>query len=95
MGMGYGWFLRFPESELWECGKRRAVAPQKTVLIVLGSPYLIQNYPNVENYIYTYSLVFTAVISAVKSLFGEILPVTLPGIAERGSSKPWPKQRRD
>jgi len=75
-----------------------AAAPGKTVVVALGSPYLIETYPKIENYICTYSLVSTAEISAVRSLFGEIqnharLPVTLPGVAERGFSKPWPKQQ--
>ena len=69
--------------------------PEKTVVVALGSPYLIQNYPNIENYICTFSLVSTAEIAAVKALFGEIqnhakLPVTLPGIATRGFALPWP-----
>jgi beta-N-acetylhexosaminidase len=66
-----------------------------TVVIALGSPYLIANYPKIENYICTYSLASTAEITAVKALFGEIqntatLPVTLPGVAKRGFSIPWP-----
>jgi len=66
-----------------------ATMPQETVVGALGSPYLILNYPKIENYISTYSLVPTAEIAAVKSLFGNIqnharLPVTLPGIAPRG-----------
>lgn len=75
-----------------------AAAPEKTAVVAVGSPYLIQNYPKIENYICTYSLVSTAEISAVRALFGEIqnqarLPVTLPGVAERGFSKPWPQKR--
>ncbi len=74
-----------------------AAAPETTVVVALGSPYLIQNYPKIENYICTYSLVSTAEIAAVRSLFGEIqnhgkFPVTLPGVAARGFSIPWPKQ---
>jgi beta-N-acetylhexosaminidase len=74
-----------------------ATAPQKTVVVALGSPYLIQNYPKIQNYICTYSLTSTAEVAATKGLFGEIqnharLPVTLPGVAERGFFVPWPKQ---
>jgi len=74
-----------------------ATVPQKTVVVSLGSPYLIQNYQKIENYICTYSLTSTAEISAAKALFGEIrnhakLPVTLPGVAKRGFSLPWPKE---
>jgi beta-N-acetylhexosaminidase len=72
-----------------------ATKPEQTVVVALGSPYLIQNYPKIQNYICTYSLVPTAEISAVKALFGQIqnqakLPVTLPGIASRGFALPWP-----
>jgi len=47
----------------------------------------------------TYAMATTSEISAVKALFGEIqnhakLPVTLPGIAARGFSLPWPTQER-
>jgi beta-N-acetylhexosaminidase len=71
------------------------IVPEKTVVVALGSPYLIENYPKIENYICTFSLVSTAEIAAVKALFGEIqshakLPVTLPGVASRGFALPWP-----
>jgi beta-N-acetylhexosaminidase len=71
-------------------------APEKSVVVALGSPYLIQNYPEIKNYICTYSLTSTAELSAVRGLFGEIqnhgsLPVTIPGIAELGFSIPWPR----
>ncbi len=73
-----------------------AVAPEKTVIVALGSPYLIEDFPQLQNYICTYSLASTAEVSAIKALFGEVhnkaaLPITLPGIAHRGSSLPWPK----
>jgi beta-N-acetylhexosaminidase len=72
-------------------------APQRTIVVALGTPYLIQSYPKIQNYICTFSLTSTAEVSAVKALFGEIqnhakLPVTLPGVAERGSFIPWPKR---
>lgn len=74
-------------------------AADKTVVVALGSPYLIQNYPAIKNYICTYSVASTSEASAVKALFGEIqneakLPVTLPGVAERGSAIPWPGKER-
>lgn len=69
--------------------------PKKTMVIALGSPYLIGDHPQIQNYICTYSLTPTAEISAVRALFGEIhnhakLPVSLPGEAPRGFSLPWP-----
>jgi beta-N-acetylhexosaminidase len=67
------------------------VAAAKTTVIAMGNPYLAQNFPNVQNYICTYSNASTSELSAVKVLFGELkplgkLPVTLPGIAPRGAS---------
>jgi beta-N-acetylhexosaminidase len=65
-------------------------APGKTVLVALGNPYLAAQFPEVENYLCTFSNAPVSEISAVKALFGEIpirgrLPVTIPGIAARGS----------
>ena len=74
-----------------------ASAPEKTVVVALGSPYLIVSFPGIQTYICTYAMASTSEISAVKALFGEIqnhakLPVTLPGVASRGFSLPWPTQ---
>lgn len=65
------------------------VAAQKTAVIAMGNPYLASNFPDVQTYICTYSNAPTSERSAVKLLFGEMqlkgkLPVSLPGIAERG-----------
>lgn len=64
-------------------------AAAKTVVIAMGNPYVAQSYPNVENYLCTFSNATSAEVGAVKVLFGELptnghLPVTLPGIAQRG-----------
>ena len=71
------------------------IAGAKTAVIALGNPYVAQNFPSVQTYICTYSNATSSELSAVKALFGELqshgkLPVTLPGIAERGFSLPWP-----
>ena len=89
--------LRGPSGELLK--KILAVAAEKTVVVALGSPYLIANFPQIQNYMCTYAMATTSEISAVKALFGEIqnhakLPVTLPGVAPRGFSLPWPTQER-
>ncbi|MGH9662717.1 MAG: glycoside hydrolase family 3 N-terminal domain-containing protein, partial [Bryobacteraceae bacterium] len=69
------------------------VASGKPVaLVALGNPYLIRAFPAVAAYMTTYSPVVPSEIAAVKALFGEIpasgrLPVTIPGIAERGGGK--------
>jgi beta-N-acetylhexosaminidase len=62
----------------------------KTMVLAMGNPYLAQSFPTIQNYLCTFSSVSIAEESAVKALFGEIaihghLPVTIPGIAERGT----------
>jgi beta-N-acetylhexosaminidase len=64
-------------------------AGDRTVVLALGSPYSILNFPSERSYMCMYSWVPTSERAAVKALFGEIpihgkLPVTLPGIAKRG-----------
>jgi beta-N-acetylhexosaminidase len=66
-----------------------ASAGDKTVVLALGSPYSILNFPTERSYLCMYSWVPTSETAAVKALFGEIaihgkLPVTLPGVAKRG-----------
>jgi beta-N-acetylhexosaminidase len=64
-------------------------AAAKTLLVALGNPYLAAQFPEVQNYLCTFSNAPVSEMSAVKALFGEIairgrLPVTIPGIAARG-----------
>ncbi len=59
------------------------------ILVALGNPYLLRNFPGVSAYLTTYSTVPLSEIAAVKALFGEIpingkLPITIPGIANYG-----------
>jgi beta-N-acetylhexosaminidase len=63
-------------------------ANDKTVVVALGNPYLIAQYPAIQNYVCTFSNAPVSEQSAVKFLFGEIpaaghLPITIPGIANR------------
>ncbi|HXN46580.1 MAG TPA: glycoside hydrolase family 3 C-terminal domain-containing protein, partial [Bryobacteraceae bacterium] len=68
----------------------RVLANGKPVILVaLGSPYLLRNFPIAGGYLTTYSTVAPSEIAAVKALFGEIsiqgrLPVTIPGLAKYG-----------
>jgi beta-N-acetylhexosaminidase len=67
----------------------------RMTVVAFGSPYLIMSFPEIQNYLCTYAMASTSEISAVRALFGDIqnharLPVTLPGIAPRGFSLPWP-----
>jgi beta-N-acetylhexosaminidase len=82
-------------------GKLLTTAGAKTVLVSTGNPYVAASYPTVQNYMCTYSDVPVSDTALVKALFGEIsiqghLPVTIPGVAERGqgimlgaTTKPW------
>jgi beta-N-acetylhexosaminidase len=65
-------------------------APSKTIVVALGNPYLAKDFPEVQNYICTFSVAPVSEVSAVKALFGEIeihghLPVAIPGVAARGA----------
>ena len=63
-------------------------ANDKTVVVALGSPYILAQYPAIQNYVCTFSNVPVSELSAVKFLFGEMparghLPVTIPGLTRR------------
>jgi beta-N-acetylhexosaminidase len=72
-------------------------AAGKTVMLAMGNPYLAQDFPEVQNYLCTFSNAAVSEVSAVKALFGEIairgrLPVTIPNIAQRGAGIERPVQ---
>lgn len=74
-----------------------ATAGKRTAVVALGSPYLIEAFPEIQTYLCTYAMASTSEVSVAKAIFGELrthgrLPVTLPGIAERGTSLPWPSK---
>jgi beta-N-acetylhexosaminidase len=62
---------------------------EPVVLIALGNPYLLRNFPDVAAYIAMYSTVPPSEIAAAKAIFGAIpiggkLPVSIPGFASVG-----------
>jgi beta-N-acetylhexosaminidase len=70
---------------------------EKTVVVSFGSPYFFSDFPQIENYVCAYSNATTSEVGAVKALFGEIpfrgrLPVTIPGVAQRGTGMDHPAQ---
>lgn len=70
---------------------------EKTVVLAMGSPYIAQDLPNVQNYLCAFSSTSVSENAAVKALFGEIavhghLPVTIPNIAARGAGIERPVQ---
>jgi beta-N-acetylhexosaminidase len=65
-------------------------AAAKTAVLAMGSPYLAQDFTDVQTYICAFSNLPVSEVSAAKALFGEIpihghLPVTIPNVAARGS----------
>jgi len=67
-----------------------ARASAKTIVLAMGNPYIASDFPNVENYLCSFSNTSVSEIAVAKALFGEIpihghLPVTIPGIAQRGA----------
>jgi beta-N-acetylhexosaminidase len=72
-------------------------AAQKTAVVAIGSPYLIEDFPSIQNYLCTFSAATVSETSAVKALFHEIpihghLPVSIPAVAERGAGVERPMQ---
>ncbi len=72
-------------------------APERTAIIAMGNPYLAAEFPMVQNYLCTYSFTTVSELSAIRALFGEIairgrLPVTIPGVAQRGEGIDRPQQ---
>jgi beta-N-acetylhexosaminidase len=65
-------------------------AAPRTVVIALGNPYIAWKFPEVQNYLCTFSNETVSERAAVRALFGEIpirgkLPVTIPEVAQRGA----------
>jgi len=70
----------------------------KTMVMAMGNPYLAKDFPEVQNYLCTFSAAQVSEASAVKALFGEVeihghLPVTIPGVAVRGQGIVQPAQK--
>jgi beta-N-acetylhexosaminidase len=77
-------------------------AANRTVVLAMGNPYVVQDFPAIQNYVCAFSNASVSETAAVKAIFGEIpigghLPVTIPGIASRGeglerSARPFSTQ---
>jgi beta-N-acetylhexosaminidase len=64
-------------------------AADRTVVLAMGNPYVVQDFPSIENYVCAFSNASVSETAAVKAIFGQIpigghLPVTIPGVASRG-----------
>lgn len=72
-------------------------AADRTVVLTMGNPYVVQDFPAIQNYVCAFSNATVSETAAVKAIFGEIpigghLPVTIPGIASRGEGLERPAQ---
>jgi len=72
-------------------------AADRTVVLAMGNPYVVQSFPAIENYLCAFSNMSVSETAAVKAVFGEIpirghLPVTIPGVAARGEGLERPAQ---
>ncbi len=72
-------------------------AASRTVVLAMGNPYVVQDFPAIETYVCAFSNATVSETAAVKAVFGEIpirghLPVTIPGIASRGEGLERPAQ---
>jgi beta-N-acetylhexosaminidase len=64
-------------------------AAGRTIVLAMGNPYVISDFPAIQNYVCAFSNATVSETAAVKAVFGEIpigghLPVTIPGVANRG-----------
>jgi beta-N-acetylhexosaminidase len=72
-------------------------AADRTVVLAMGNPYVVQDFPAIENYVCAFSNATVSETAVVKAIFGEIpisghLPVTIPGVASRGEGLERPAQ---
>ncbi len=64
----------------------------RTVGVAFGSPYVLRDLPSLETYLCAYGIQPVMQSAAVRALFGETaiggkLPVTIPGLHERGTGR--------
>ncbi|HEY3973094.1 MAG TPA: glycoside hydrolase family 3 N-terminal domain-containing protein [Candidatus Sulfotelmatobacter sp.] len=68
-----------PDSTAQLFGKILARASAKSAVLAMGTPYLTEDFPAIQNYICTFSNVTVSEVSAARALFGEIpIPGRLP-----------------
>ena len=68
-----------PDSTAKLLSRILAIATDKTAVLAMGTPYLTEDFPTIQNYVCTFSNATVSEISAARALFGEIpLPGHLP-----------------
>jgi len=70
-------------------------AAERTVVLAMGNPYVVRDFPAIENYVCAFSNVTVSETAAAKAIFGEIaigghLPVAIPDVAARGDGMERP-----
>ena len=86
-----------PDSTSALLAKILAKAGERTVVLAMGSPYLTDDFPAIQNYICTFSNATVSEVSSAKALFGEIpihghMPVNLASDRPQPSADPRPAQ---
>jgi beta-N-acetylhexosaminidase len=79
-----------PDSTAKLLSRILARATEKTAVLAMGTPYLTEDFPTIQNYICTFSNATVSEISAARALFGEIpipghLPVNLSNASASGA----------
>lgn len=79
-----------PDSTAKLLSKILARATGKTAVLAMGTPYLIEDFPTIQNYICAFSNAAVSEISAARALFGEIpilghLPVNISSTSVPGT----------
>jgi beta-N-acetylhexosaminidase len=74
-----------------------ARASERTVVLAMGSPYVTDDFPAIQNYICTFSNATVSEISAARALFGEIpmhghMPVKLSNLRAERPTEGHPAQ---
>ena len=86
-----------PDSTSALLAKILVKAGEKTVVLAMGSPYLTDDFPSIQNYVCTFSNATVSEVSTARALFGEIpihghMPVTLANTSAPAAS-PVPPAR--
>ena len=77
-------------------GNILARAAEKTAVLAMGNPYLADEFPQIQNYICTFSNATVSEVSAARALFGEIpLSGHLPVIIRTAAITPADRERND
>ena len=97
MGRGLKHPASLPDSTSALFGRILVRATEKTAVLAMGNPYLVDDFPEIQNYICTFSNATVSEVSAARALFGEIpihghMPVNLSNVPVRTPKGERPPQ---